>query len=219
MSEAAFKVVVFDWDGTLIDSTSAIVAAIQGAAADLGLEVPTREQASHVIGLGLRDAIRTAVPSITDDQESDFIDRYKVHFFQRDPYLQPFDGIVEVLDALSTTPSWLAIATGKSRVGLDRALSKTGWKGRFITSRCADEGSPKPAPWMLQDICAELGVATSEALMIGDTTHDLGMARRAGSSAIGVSYGAHPRSALGGEPALVLVDTVAQLRAELLARV
>ena len=219
MSETGFKVVVFDWDGTLIDSTSAIVAAIRGAAADLGLEVPSHEQASHVIGLGLRDAIRTAVPTISDDQEDAFIDRYKVHFFQRDPHLQPFEGIVEVLDALAKTSSWLAVATGKSRVGLDRALRQTGWKDRFVTSRCADEGSPKPAPWMLQDICAELGVATSQALMIGDTTHDLGMARRAGSAAIGVSYGAHPRSALGGEPALVLVDTVAQLRAEVLARV
>ena len=219
MRKNGFKVVVFDWDGTLIDSTSAIIGAIRGAAADLGLEVPSREQASHVIGLGLHDAIRVAVPGIRREQESDFVERYKVHFFERDPYLQPFEGIVEILDALSQTASWLAIATGKSRVGLDRGLRQTGWKQRFITSRCADEGEPKPSPWMLQDICAELGVSTSEALMIGDTTHDLGMARRAGSSAIGVSYGAHPRSALGGEPALALVDTVAQLRDELLARV
>ncbi len=219
MGEGPFRVVVFDWDGTLVDSTDAIVAAICGAAADLGLEVPTREQASHVIGLGLREAIFTAVPSIDERQMDAYVERYKVHFFQRDPHLMPFDGIVGILDALADSDSWLAIATGKSRVGLDRALRKTGWNGRFFTSRCADEGSPKPAPWMLEDICAELGIATSEALMVGDTTHDLGMARRAGSAAIGVSYGAHPRAELGIEPALAVVDTVAQLRAELMGRV
>lgn len=219
MRESGFRVVVFDWDGTLVDSTDAIVAAIRGAAADLGLAVPTREQAAHVIGLGLREAIRTAVPSIRPSQEGDFIERYKVHFFRRDPHLQPFAGIVGVLDALAQTSSRLAIATGKSRVGLDRALQQTGWQGRFATSRCADEGEPKPAPWMLQDICAELGCAPAEAVMIGDTTHDLGMARRAGAAAIGVSYGAHPRAVLSAEPALALVDTVAQLRAELMARV
>lgn len=219
MTDRPYSVVVFDWDGTLVDSTDVIVTAIQAAAADLGLEVPSHQQASHVIGLGLRDAIFTAVPSIHEAQIHAFTERYKVHFMERDPQLMPFEGIVEILDALAQTASLLAIATGKSRVGLDRALRKTGWSGRFVTSRCADEGTPKPAPWMLQDICAELGVDTAAALMVGDTTHDLGMARRAGAGAIGVSYGAHPREALGAEPALVLVDTVAQLHVELLRRV
>jgi len=214
-----FRLVVFDWDGTLIDSTSAIVHALRAAAADLGLPIPSRERASHVIGLGLFEAIRIAVPSIEREQLPEFVVRYRHHYFALDARLEPFEGIPELLAELVDVGAWLAVATGKSRAGLDRALGQTGWAHRFLTTRCADEGAPKPDPWMLSDICQELDVDPASALMVGDTTHDLGMARAAGAGAIAVTYGAHTRGELEAEPSLAMVDSIAQLRDTLLARV
>ena len=214
-----FRLVVFDWDGTLIDSTAAIVHAIRASAADLGLPVPSREQASHVIGLGLLEAIRMAVPTIDRAQVPAYVERYRHHYLRRDAQLEPFEGVPQLLGELADNGAWLAVATGKSRAGLNRALDQMGWTGRFLTTRCADEGAPKPDPWMLRDICDELGLDMSETLMVGDTTHDLGMARAAGAAAIAVTYGAHPREALEAEPTLVVVDSVVELREALLARV
>lgn len=214
-----FRLVVFDWDGTLIDSTAAIVHAIRASAADLGLPVPSRQQASHVIGLGLFDAIRRAVPVIDAAQMPAYVERYRYHYLRRDAHLEPFDGVPGLLADLADSGAWLAVATGKSRAGLNRALDQMGWTGKFLTTRCADEGVPKPDPWMLRDICDELGLGASEMLMVGDTTHDLGMARSAGAAAIAVTYGAHPREALESEPALAVVDSVVELREALLARV
>ncbi|MEB2336430.1 MAG: HAD-IA family hydrolase [Burkholderiales bacterium] len=214
-----FRLVVFDWDGTLIDSTAAIVHAIRASAADLGLPMPTREQAAHVIGLGLFEAIRAAVPMIDRALMPAYIERYRHHYLRRDADLVPFDGVPQLLGELADNGAWLAVATGKSRMGLNRALDQMGWTGRFLTTRCADEGAPKPDPWMLRDIGDELGIAASEMVMVGDTTHDLGMARAAGAAAIAVAYGAHPRAALETEPALTIVDTVSELRETLLARV
>lgn len=210
------RLVVFDWDGTLVDSTAAIVEAIQGAAADLGLAVPDRSRAAHVIGLGLLDAIRIAVPGIQRERVPDFVDRYRVHFLRRDGQLSAFPGIVELLDDLAAAGRWLAVATGKSRAGLNRALDQAGWHRRFATTRTADEGVPKPDPWMLRDICEELAMSPDEILMVGDTTHDLGMARSAGAAAVAVTYGAHPPDELRREPSLAMVSSVAQLRAVLL---
>ena len=219
MSFKRYRLVVFDWDGTLVDSTAAIVHAIRASAADLGLPTPTREQAAHVIGLGLLDAIHKAVPAITREQVPQYVQRYRYHYLKEDAALEAFEGIPALLDDLSAAGAWLAVATGKSRAGLNRALDQMGWTARFLTTRCADEGVPKPDPWMLRDICDELGLQTSEAVMIGDTTHDLGMARSAGSDAVAVSYGAHPRDELAGEPSLAIVDNVAELRELLLDRI
>ncbi len=214
-----FRLVVFDWDGTLIDSTAAIVHAIRASAADLGLPVPTREQASHVIGLGLFEAIRAAVPMIERNRMPAYVERYRHHYLRRDADLVPFEGVPQLLSELADSGAWLAVATGKSRVGLNRALDQMGWTARFLTTRCADEGAPKPDPWMLRDIGDELGIDPSGMVMVGDTTHDLGMARAAGAAAIAVAYGAHPREALEAQPALAIVDTVSELRETLLARV
>ncbi len=219
MKPGRFRLVVFDWDGTLIDSTSAIVQALRAAAADLGLPIPSRERASHVIGLGLFEAIHRAVPSIQREQVPEFVARYRHHYFALDGQLEPFEGIPQLLGELVDAGAWLAVATGKSRAGLDRALEQMSWASRFLTTRCADEGEPKPDPWMLRDICDELGVEAADALVVGDTIHDLGMARAAGSGAIAVTYGAHPRSELESEPSLAMVDSVVELRAALLARV
>ena len=218
MSAAAPKVADFDWDGTLVDSTRAIVIAMQNAAADLGLPVPTAAQASHVIGLGLHDALQMAVPTLTQERLPAYIDRYRVHYMSRDAQLGAFEGIEPMLDALTQAGIALAVATGKSRQGLNRALDQFDWRRRFVATRCADEGEPKPHPWMLQDLALELDIAPSDMLMIGDTTHDLGMARAAGASAIGVTYGAHERSQLLREPSLMLVDSVPDLRLALFSR-
>ena len=213
-----FELVVFDWDGTLIDSTHAITDAIRASAADLGLPVPSRERASHVIGLGLLDAIHYAVPTIRREQLPAFVERYRAHFLRRDEQLQAFEGIPQLLAELQAAGVWLAVATGKSRAGLDRALVQTGWHAHFLSTRCADEGAPKPDPWMLDDLFEEIGVAPQRAVMIGDTTHDLKMAGAAGAAAVAVSYGAHPADELRACAPAACVDSVAELRGWLLPR-
>ncbi len=210
---ARLELIVFDWDGTVMDSTAAIAMAIRAAAQDLGLGVPTMAQAASVIGLGLSDALAQAVPDLKPEQIDAFTDRYRVHYFARDSELIPFAGIPELLESLSAGPLPVAIATGKSRAGLDRVLDALDWRRHFISSRCADEGAPKPHPWMLNDLIEELGVTAEGTVMIGDTTHDLGMARAANVSAIAVTYGAHPPPLLRTEPSLALVDNVAELDA------
>jgi phosphoglycolate phosphatase len=218
MTAGTPKVLVFDWDGTLVDSTRAIVIAMQNAAADLGLPAPTSAQASHVIGLGLHDALQIAVPALTPASLPAYVERYRVHYMSRDAQLGAFEGIEPMLDALSQAGIALAVATGKSRHGLNRALDQFDWRRRFVATRCADEGEPKPHPWMLQDLALELDIAPSDILMVGDTTHDLGMARAAGALAIGVTYGAHERAELLREPSLMLVDDVPALRSALFTR-
>ncbi|MGH1358029.1 MAG: HAD family hydrolase [Burkholderiaceae bacterium] len=213
---AKLELIVFDWDGTVMDSTAAIAMAIRGAAEDLGLRVPTLAQAAHVIGLGLSDALQQAVPDLKPDQIDAFTERYRVHYFASDPELMPFAGIPELLESLSAGPLPVAVATGKSRAGLNRVLDALDWRKHFISTRCADEGLPKPDPWMLNDLIEELGVSAQGTVMIGDTTHDLGMARAANVSAIAVTYGAHPDHVLKTEPSLAMVDDVAALEACLL---
>jgi len=214
-----FSLVVFDWDGTLMDTTGAIVHAIRQSAADLELPVPSQERAAHVIGLGMLDALAHAVPELTRERIPEYLERYRVHYFSRDATLAPFEGIVGLLERLAASDAWVAVATGKSRAGLDRALEQTGWSRFFVTTRTADEGAPKPDPWMLRDICEELGVAAESAVMVGDTTHDLDMASAAGTAAIGVTYGAHPRAELASRATLGLVDHPGALSEFLLPRV
>lgn len=192
MLNRAPRLLVFDWDGTLVDTTRAIARSMQRAAADLGLEVPDDRRASHVIGLGLSDALRLAVPGLTRERFPDYVERYRHHYLASGTEPGAFDGVDELLTELQALDIALAVATGKSRIGLERSLEQTGWRGRFVATRCADEGEPKPHPWMLNDLFEELAVEPSEAVMVGDTTHDLQMAQSAGCHAVAVSYGAHP---------------------------
>jgi phosphoglycolate phosphatase len=198
--------VVFDWDGTLVDSTAGIVASLQGAAADLGLPVPSRERARHVIGLGLSDAIRHAVPEIAPAQIPRFVERYRAHFLALPDTGSPFEGIPELLETLDRAGVPMAVATGKSRAGLDRSLAQLGWASLFVDTRCADQGIPKPDPWMLRDLCQTLQVDPRRAVMIGDTTHDLQMAAALGTPAIAVTYGAHPPEALAAMTPAAIVE-------------
>lgn len=208
-----FDLVVWDWDGTIIDSVGAVSDAMIGAATDLGLPVPTEAQARWVIGMGLLEAVHYAVPAIRREQMPAFIERYRVHYLKRDAELKLFEGIPEVLRGLDAAGVPLAVATGKSRAGLNRALVQTGLGPRFAATRCADEGAPKPDPWMLRDLGETLQIDPSRMVMIGDTTHDVGMAQAAGASSVAVLYGAHDPDALQAIAPDALVSTVAELAA------
>jgi phosphoglycolate phosphatase len=216
---SAIELVVFDWDGTLVDSTAAITESMIGAARDMGLEPPSRKQARQVIGLSLEHALQRVVPALGEQDLPQFIEHYRRHYKSRDGEVRPFDGIEALLQALAGERPWLAVATGKSRVGLNRALEQTGWARTFVTTRCADEGMPKPHPWMLQDICAELGVEPERTVMIGDTIHDLGMAQQAGARAVAVTYGAHDAEELHGWGAELVAHSVEEVRNWLMPQV
>jgi phosphoglycolate phosphatase len=192
MARKKFDLIVFDWDGTLMDSTSTIVKSIQAAARDLGLPVPRDEDASHVIGLGLHEAMQAAMPNIDPGLYPKMVERYRFHYLKKDPELVLFDGVRDMLAELSQDGYFLAVATGKSRVGLNRALNAVGLLSLFDATRCADETFSKPHPAMLQELTRELGQDLKRTVMIGDTTHDLLMANNAGAAAVAVEYGAHP---------------------------
>jgi phosphoglycolate phosphatase len=211
-AEPRYALVVFDWDGTLIDSARTIVECIQGAARDLGLPVPDRERASHVIGLGLHDSLRIAVPELAPGQYAEFVARYRKHFLQREDSMRPFPGVQELLELLAERGSLLAVATGKSRRGLDRALQATGLAAHFAATRCADETHPKPDPAMLRELMQMLGVLSEQSVMIGDTSHDVEMAHGAGVDAVAVSYGAHPEPALRAASPRACLASVQELR-------
>ena len=190
-----YKLIVFDWDGTLIDSAATIVTCIQDAARDMGIEVPEDERARHVIGLGLHDSLRHAVPGLAVERYLEFADHYRRHFIGRQDAMVLFPGIMALLEELKGS-KLLAIATGKSRRGLDRALVCGNLAHFFAGSRCADETNPKPHPAMLLELMAQFSVNRSDVLMIGDTSHDMEMAKAAGVDALAVAYGAHPEAGL-----------------------
>lgn len=208
-----FELIVFDWDGTLMDSTGAIVASIQAAARDLGIDEPSDQRASHIIGLGLIDALRHALPDLPTERYQEVALRYREHYMARDHELLLFDGAETLIDELAAAGYMLAVATGKTRKGLDRAFEVSGLGPRFHASRCADECHSKPNPQMLEELMAELRVEPELTLMIGDTTHDLLMARNAGVAALGVAYGAHPRETLEAENPLFCAGSVPELAA------
>ncbi|HSV68767.1 MAG TPA: HAD-IA family hydrolase [Methylibium sp.] len=190
-----FDLLVFDWDGTLFDSTALIVRCIQAAAADLDTAVPTDTQAAYVIGMGLQEALQHAVPTLPRERYVELANRYRYHYFARQHELTLFPGTLEMLQALKARGHALGIATGKSRSGLDEALQSVELHGLFDATRTADETASKPHPRMLHELMDELGVAPQRTLMIGDTTHDLQLAANAGTASVAVSFGAHEREA------------------------
>lgn len=183
---------MFDWDGTLSDSAGHIVTALQAAFRDLGLPVPDDHSARYVIGLGLQDALSCLNRGLPVDRYHEVTERYRHHFLAGDSAIRLFPAVPEGIADLESSGYRLAIATGKSRRGLNRALAATQLGRYFHASRCADEGLPKPHPDMLENLIEKLGASPERTLMIGDTTHDLHMARNAGVAAVAVSYGAHP---------------------------
>ncbi|HYA65660.1 MAG TPA: HAD-IA family hydrolase [Burkholderiaceae bacterium] len=218
MSEKRYELLVFDWDGTLVDSTSAIAQAILAAAADIGTPVPDRAQASHVIGLGLAQALARVVPDLPPERFGDFAARYRAHYSRSESEIHLFEGAAELLSTLRQRNVQMAIATGKTHSGLLRALKSAGLQEHFSSVRCADQTHPKPHPAMLQELAKELSVDPADMLMIGDTSHDLAMAASAGVAAVGVAYGAHPRAELERLQPLAVFDSLGALRQWLLER-
>jgi phosphoglycolate phosphatase len=211
MPRKQFDLIVFDWDGTLMDSTATIVKCIQAAARDLGLPVPDDRAASFVIGLGLSEAMRMVMPDIDPKYHPRMVERYRYHYLARDHELPLFPGVREMLDELSQDSYFLAVATGKSRVGLSRALHTSKLTSMFDATRCADETFSKPHPAMLQELTRELGQDMRRTLMIGDTTHDLQMAANAGAASLAVEYGAHDELSLKELKPVYSAKTVAEL--------
>ena len=212
MSDLRYPFVVFDWDGTLADSTAVIKRALQRSAEDLGYPIPTDAQASFIIGMGLRPALEHAIPTLREEDLTRLTDRFRHHFIVGENEIVLFDGVPEMLAALKARGHSLAVATGKSRKGLDRAFDTLGLREYFVASRCADEGFSKPHPGMLHALFDITGMTASDAVMIGDTTHDLQLAENAGTAAIGVTYGAHERALLEAHRPLTLVDSVSALK-------
>ncbi len=208
-----FDLVVFDWDGTLFDSTALIVHSIQAACRDLGLPVPDDERASWVIGLSLHGAMAHAVPTITPAQIPQMVERYRFHYIARQHDLTLFPGVLDMLHALKQRHHWLAVATGKSRAGLDEALHAVELRGVFDGTRTADETRSKPDPQMLNELMRQFGTTSERTLMVGDTTHDLQLAANAGAPSIAVSYGAHQPSEFAAHAPLFVARTVAELAA------
>ena len=193
--QRAFELIVFDWDGTLMDSEAHIINSMQCAFDDVGMDPVTDGSVRNIIGLGMREAVATLLPEISSDAYASIIDRYRYHFFADDS-CEPFDGAGEVLESLYDQGYLLAVATGKGRQGMDRALASTGFGKYFLESRCADETRSKPDPQMLNEIIEILDVSHKKTLMVGDTEYDLEMANAACIASLGVDYGAHERDRL-----------------------
>ena len=191
MRPRQFDLIAFDWDGTLFDSTAIIVRCIQDAVVDVGGARPTQQAAAYVIGMALGSALAHAAPDVPPEKYPELGARYRHHYTRHQDDLSLFEGVLPLLHDLRGRQHWLAVATGKSRRGLDEALHAVELQGVFDGSRTADETAGKPHPRMLHELMREFGVEPERTLMIGDTTHDLQMALNAGCASVGVSYGAH----------------------------
>jgi phosphoglycolate phosphatase len=212
-----FDLIAFDWDGTLYDSTAIIVRCIQAAVADVGGTVPTAQAASYVIGLGLMQALAHAAPDVPPEMYPELGARYRHHYGAHHNDLSLFDGVLPLLAQLKARGHKLAVATGKSRVGLDQALHAVALQGVFDASRTADETAGKPHPRMLLELMSQLGTTPQRTLMVGDTTHDLQLALNAGCPGLAVSYGAHEPQAFAALNPRFVAHSVAQLQQWLLA--
>jgi phosphoglycolate phosphatase len=210
------ELVVFDWDGTLMDSTHVIAASLRSACADVGVAVPSEADARYVIGLGLEDTFNHVAPTLDAEGRKRLSERYRHHFLAREGEAPLYEGVVDMLADLHARGRRLAVATGKARRGLERALDGTGLRRWFEATRCADEGFAKPHPDMLLMLLDMTGVTPAHAVMVGDTTHDLELAANAGIDAVAVSYGAHPQSLLETRPAKARCATVRELHEWLL---
>ena len=212
-STRKFDLIVFDWDGTLYNSTALITKCIQAACADLSVPVPSDAQASYVIGMGLTEALQHAAPDLPRERYKALGERYRHHYFARQHELVFFKGTVEMLQDLKARGHHLAVATGKSRRGLDDALHTSALRGLFDATRTADETASKPNPRMLIELMDHFQTPPERTVMIGDTTHDLQLALNAGTASIGVSYGAHDHESFAGFGARHVAHSVAELHA------
>lgn len=216
--EREFKLLVFDWDGTLMDSEARIVSCVHAAARDMAIESPPDERVRDIIGLGLKEALEKLFPGSGDPFKEQFIEFYRHYFLHEDSTPSTlFPGALDVLHGLAGDDYLLAVATGKGRPGLNKVLNETGLKSLFHATRCADETFSKPHPEMLLQIMDELGVEPADTLMIGDTEYDLQMAINAGTHGLAVSYGVHTPERLSRFNPLGCLDDISELSAWLRA--
>jgi len=217
MNPRRYDLVVFDWDGTLFDSTRLIMRCIQWACADVGITVPSDRDASYVIGLGLSEALLHAAPELPRERYRELAGRYRHHYLASQDEIALFDGTAAMLAGLKARQHRLGVATGKSRRGLDDVLQRSGLVGVFDATRTADETADKPDPRMLVELMRELGASPGRTLMVGDTTHDLQLAANAGCDGVGVSFGAHDRDMFAAFGPVHVAHSTADLDAWLAA--
>ena len=208
-----YDLIVFDWDGTLMDSTAIIAGSIQSACRDLNLTVPDDAAARHVIGLGLSQALRYAVPDAPEAMYEPLIARYRHHFLAQDAAIPLFEGATATIIELFEAGYSLGVATGKNTAGLNRVLESSGLKRYFHATRTAEQTFSKPHPAMLFELMEELTVDAARTLMVGDTTHDVLLAQNAGVDVVAVAFGAHPAEQLQALQPLALMEDFGQLRA------
>lgn len=212
-----FDLLIFDWDGTLMDSAGIIVDSIQRACLDIGVPAPSERASRQIIGLGLTQALQTLLPDLSADAYPHLVERYRHHYLGRDLDIPLFAGVDAGVPALAEQGFTLAVATGKSRVGLARALDSSGLERCFAATRCADQTHSKPHPAMVLELIDELDADPARTLVIGDTSHDLLMAANAGVASLGVTYGAHEPEDLAPHAPLALLDSFTEVHAWLAA--
>ena len=204
--------IVFDWDGTLCDSAHHIVASVQAASREMGLPEPSDEAAANIIGLGLPEGMARLFPEVPEQRRVELAQTYSRHFVANEPTTPDlFPGALETLHRLRDRGLELAVATGKSRRGLDRILAKMDLAGFFEATRCADETRSKPHPLMLHEIMVERDIPADRMVMVGDTEYDLEMAVNAGVASVGVSFGVHSVERLQAHEPIAIVDELPQL--------
>ncbi len=202
-----YKAIIFDWDGTLMDSIDKIVACVKAAAVDCELTIPTTAAIRHIVGLSLDKAMAQLCSTATSVQQTAMVDAYRHHYLKTNTFETPFyQGIEQWLYSLKNQGYMLAVATGKGRNGLNRLLDKYSMHALFEVTYCADQTASKPDPLMLNRILADLNLDASQVLMVGDTSYDLEMANNASIDCMGVSYGVHSKQILTKFNPIAIVD-------------
>ncbi|WP_350431160.1 HAD-IIIA family hydrolase [Shewanella sp. H8] len=208
--DKAFELVIFDWDGTLMDSVGHIVSCMQDVARELSLPIPSEQQVRDIIGLSLPQIMPILFAEYQNHQQ--IISCYRRHHIANEQPTPLFEGVESLIRNLHAAGYQLAVATGKGREGLDKVLELTGLGQYFHATRCADDAESKPHPEMLYSLLTHFDITADRAIMIGDSVHDLTMANNAGMAGIGVSYGAHSESRLRTLKPRAIVDQPLEIR-------
>ncbi|MBL7000301.1 MAG: HAD-IA family hydrolase [Gammaproteobacteria bacterium] len=213
MMQKKYELIIFDWDGTIINSEAHIIHSMQQAISGEGLVQPSSQAIRHIIGLSLSKAIETLLPEQDEAAVERIADSYREYFFRDkgDESTQLFDGVADVIRDLHANGYYLAVATGKGRRGLDIALKNSGLDPYFHITRCADETRSKPDPLMLDEILTDLNLESSHAIMVGDTSYDMDMAKNIKMDSIAVTYGMHDKESLERSHPTYFIDAIDQL--------
>ncbi len=208
-----YPLVIFDWDGTLMDSVARIVSSMQAAALECCQAIPSAPAVRDIIGLSLHKAFPILFGALTEQEEAALLAAYRRHYIELNQTPSPlFAGAAEMIKSLHQDGYRLAVATGKQRVGLDRVLADTRLGGYFHALRGADQALSKPNPLMLEQILTELNLSPADAVMVGDSSYDLAMAEAIGMDRIGVTYGVHDSAKLCQHTPVALIDDIRHLR-------